>query len=151
MASSHKDLGLSNGKWSGRESRCRTLSALTRKFNKFTVDHYCVLQYYYVVAVDCGMLSHPRNSYIYITKTTFGSLAFLSCAYGFKRQGSQTRECLSNGKWSGRELRCRRVDCGKLSPRCRRKFNKFTVDHYCVLQYYYVVAVDCGSALSPTE
>jgi hypothetical protein len=130
MASSHKDLGLSNGKWSGRESRCRTLSA--RKFNKFTVDHYCVLQYYYVVAVDCGMLSHPRNSYIYITKTTFGSLAFLSCAYGFKRQGSQTRECLSNGKWSGRE------------SRCRRKFNKFTVDHYCVLQYYYVVVVDCG-------
>lgn len=58
------------------------------------------------VGKDCGYLDYPDFGYVYHTGTTYGSIAYYSCYYGYELVGYGTRDCLSTGQWSGQDPQC---------------------------------------------
>lgn len=48
-------------------------------------------------------------------KTTYPSEVEFECDAGFNLQGSTIRRCEADGQWSGVEVKCRAVDCGRLA------------------------------------
>lgn len=66
-------------------------------------------------AKDCGALEILSNGSLHGDLTTFPNKIDLSCDEGFLLRGSQTRQCQSNGTWSGVQTYCEAVDCGPLS------------------------------------
>jgi hypothetical protein len=65
--------------------------------------------------VDCGSLGKPTNGSVSAPITTLGSSARYSCDTGYKLTGTETRDCLANGTWSGSAPTCPLVDCGPLA------------------------------------
>ena len=59
------------------------------------------------VAVDCGVPQIPMNGSVKGSKTDFPNVVQFACDEGFIRQGSQERQCLSNGSWSGNQTLCK--------------------------------------------
>ncbi|XP_003387839.1 PREDICTED: sushi, von Willebrand factor type A, EGF and pentraxin domain-containing protein 1-like isoform X2 [Amphimedon queenslandica] len=78
------------GEWSGTEPTCQGL--------------------------HCEVLDDIENGAVSLTGTTVSSIATYICNKGFDLIGKNTRECLSNGVWSGVEPLCQAVGCGPLDP-----------------------------------
>ncbi|KAJ8300265.1 hypothetical protein KUTeg_021784 [Tegillarca granosa] len=83
-----------NGKWSGRLPRCI-------EFNE---------------AVECVHLTAPIHGRLFGSGNAFGTLIRIECDIGFKLVGPEERRCQSDRQWSGRETRCRQIDCGMPEP-----------------------------------
>ncbi|XP_036397589.1 CUB and sushi domain-containing protein 1-like [Megalops cyprinoides] len=66
--------------------------------------------------LSCGALGTPANGNKIGTLTVYGATAIFSCNTGFTLVGSQVRECLSCGLWSGTEVRCLAGHCGPPEP-----------------------------------
>ena len=59
------------------------------------------------VVTDCGLLIDPANGDItYSDGTVEGSVATYSCDPGFMLEGEMTRNCGSNGEWTGPAVAC---------------------------------------------
>ena len=67
-----------------------------------------MLKFYLHLAVTCPQLSSPSNGLITCTQPyTFGKVCTQQCNKGFYRtQGTDTRQCMNDGTWSGQDLRC---------------------------------------------
>jgi len=77
---------LSSGLWSNRAPSCRY--------------------------VECGNITDlDKGTIHYINGTTLGSLVRYSCDKSNSLIGDETRECLSNGKWSGQAPSCSEIRC----------------------------------------
>ena len=56
---------------------------------------------------DCGLLVNLDNGAItYLNGTVEGSVATYSCDPGFELKGEPTRNCGSNGEWTGDAVTC---------------------------------------------
>ncbi|XP_019618629.1 PREDICTED: sushi, von Willebrand factor type A, EGF and pentraxin domain-containing protein 1-like [Branchiostoma belcheri] len=64
--------------------------------------------------VSCGALSSPAHGSI-SGSHYYGDRVTFSCSSGYYLQGSSSRTCQSNGRWSGTQPTCQRVACGALS------------------------------------
>lgn len=71
--------------------------------------------------IPCEPLNAPGNgSYQIQGGFYFGSVATFKCNTSFRMvKGQETRECLSNGKWSGEEVKCEQVVCPPLDARAK--------------------------------
>ena len=59
------------------------------------------------VVVDCGVLPNPADGLVDLSDgTVFESVAGYSCNPGFQLEGTVTRTCQSNGRWSDSEPTC---------------------------------------------
>lgn len=58
--------------------------------------------------ITCPDLSPPRNGSVDFG-TRVGETANYSCSTGLMLVGNMTRQCQSNGEWSGIEPRCGRL------------------------------------------
>ena len=56
--------------------------------------------------VDCGALDNPANGEVFLTNTTFNSVATYSCNTGYNLTGDNMRTCLETGFWSGSDPTC---------------------------------------------
>ncbi|KPP57521.1 hypothetical protein Z043_124745, partial [Scleropages formosus] len=56
--------------------------------------------------VSCGDLASPSNGEKLGTLSGYGATAIFSCNTGYTLMGSQVRECLASGLWSGTEAHC---------------------------------------------
>ncbi|XP_067016808.1 sushi, von Willebrand factor type A, EGF and pentraxin domain-containing protein 1-like isoform X2 [Acropora muricata] len=77
-----------NGTWTGQQPVCRV--------------------------VDCGKPQQPKNGRYIGNLTIFQSSISYECDDGYVLQGSETRMCTSDKNWSGRDVTCSAVDCGRL-------------------------------------
>ena len=57
-------------------------------------------------AVDCGDPGAPTNSQRNLSSTTYNSVVNYTCDVGYTLQGTNTRTCQSNGKWSESVPQC---------------------------------------------
>ncbi|XP_029114257.1 CUB and sushi domain-containing protein 1-like isoform X1 [Scleropages formosus] len=66
--------------------------------------------------VSCGDLASPSNGEKLGTLSGYGATAIFSCNTGYTLMGSQVRECLASGLWSGTEAHCIAGHCGPPDP-----------------------------------
>ena len=114
----------SNSQWSGNAPTCErmlvhcALNSLCLIKNHFLNSQCTIISLShndfiisYTTAVDCGPLANPTNGQVNLTGTIFRSTASYSCNEGFQLNGQITRECRSDGQWSGQAPTC---DCKSL-------------------------------------
>ena len=70
--------------------------------------------------VVCGMLSNPQNGSVSVPSQQFGSVATYSCETGLVIEGNSSRQCESDGNWSGE------------MPTCVRKHKQIYIQLRCV-------------------
>ena len=71
---------------------------------------------YFVISVsDCGDPGAPIDGNTIGNSFIFGSIINHTCDLGFVINGSNQRECLGNGSWSGS------------LPTCKRRFTKYYI------------------------
>ena len=85
--------------------------------NERVLDHECVLKPSGVgvwsppikqcVRISCGNLSNPDHGWITSSPGVFGSTASYECDEGYNLSLNATRECISNGQWSGKPPICK--------------------------------------------
>ena len=88
--------------------------------------------YYYYSVVQCTSLSSPTNGNISCNSTDvsrYEDQCSFSCDPGYELTGSSSRQCLSNGSWSGSDVTCDILHCDNLTD---------TIENN-------VLANDCGS------
>ncbi|XP_068692895.1 sushi, von Willebrand factor type A, EGF and pentraxin domain-containing protein 1-like [Montipora foliosa] len=78
--------------------------------------------------VDCGIPQKPENGRFVGNETTFQSSITYECDEGYELQGTKTRMCTSDKKWSGRDVICSgQSDCQRTnrqpSRRCAKSCN----------------------------
>ncbi|XP_060061806.1 CUB and sushi domain-containing protein 2 isoform X4 [Erinaceus europaeus] len=66
--------------------------------------------------ISCGELPIPPSGHRIGTLSVYGATAIFSCNSGYTLVGSRVRECMSNGLWSGSEVRCLAGHCGTPEP-----------------------------------
>ncbi|NWR36630.1 LYAM3 protein, partial [Tachuris rubrigastra] len=70
-------------------------------------------------AIDCPVLSVPDWGELNCSHLhgnfTFGSTCVFSCQTGFVLKGSETRECMASGIWTGDTPQCKAITCPVLS------------------------------------
>ncbi|EDL80492.1 rCG30855 [Rattus norvegicus] len=66
--------------------------------------------------ISCGELPTPPSGHRIGTMSVYGATAIFSCNSGYTLVGSRVRECMSNGLWSGSEVRCLAGHCGTPEP-----------------------------------
>ena len=66
---------------------------------------FCFL--YFMIAKDCGPIKIPINGSWFGSETTFPNEIQFSCDEGFVLKGSNVRQCLANGSWSGVNTFCK--------------------------------------------
>ncbi|NXF75028.1 LYAM3 protein, partial [Sclerurus mexicanus] len=84
-------------------------------------------------APDWGELtcSHIHGNF------TFGSTCVFSCQMGFVLKGSETRECMATGTWTGDTPQCKAITCPVLSApdwgemNCSHQYGNFTFGSMC--------------------
>ncbi|KAL4228764.1 hypothetical protein ACF0H5_011806 [Mactra antiquata] len=87
---------------------------------------------------DCGRLVHPDNGEVIVQGHVFGDSALYQCDVGYRMIGVPTRQCQSNGEWSGIQPFCQIVDCGPIQP----PENGF-IEHTSGTDYKSFVVFDC--------
>ena len=99
----------SNGQWSGSEPICKSKQMFfVLKINLFQTFLFPNKFFFHPeIIVTCAKLSDPRNGNVDLTGLTVGSTAKYFCNRGFELKGSQVRNCLFNGQWSGSEPICK--------------------------------------------
>ena len=65
-----------------------------------------LILYAFLTAKDCGTLKTPSNGSLVGNLTTYPQKVQFMCDEGFNLRGSNIRECLSTGNWSGNESFC---------------------------------------------
>ena len=57
--------------------------------------------------VTCPQLSNPPNGTVQTEPPQpYGTIVNITCNDGYRREGSDSRMCLSDGTWSGEETNC---------------------------------------------
>ena len=87
---------------------------------------------YNCYTVQCTSLSSPTNGNISCNSTGvshYEDQCSFSCDPGYELTGSSSRQCLSNGSWSGSDVTCDILHCDNLTDGIE----------------YSVLANDCGS------
>ncbi|NXG13368.1 LYAM3 protein, partial [Grallaria varia] len=78
-------------------------------------------------AIACPVLSPPDRGELNCSHLhgnfTFGSTCVFSCQTGFVLKGSETRECMAAGIWTGDAPQCKAITCPVLSAPDRGKLN----------------------------
>ena len=64
------------------------------------------LMFFFSTAVDCGPLDVPENGVAHGNSTTYPSVMSFSCKTGFSLQGTATRKCQADGRWTNGEVAC---------------------------------------------
>ena len=81
--------------------------------------HYIArLVYAFVYAVQCTSLSSPTNGNISCNSTDvshYEDQCSFSCDPEYQLNGSSSRQCLSNGSWSGSDVTCDILHCDNLT------------------------------------
>ncbi|XP_052795625.1 sushi, von Willebrand factor type A, EGF and pentraxin domain-containing protein 1-like [Mya arenaria] len=67
------------------------------------------------VLKDCGTLPDPPQGSVYTPFTTYGAFALYDCQKGYHIEGSKTRQCQVNERWSSPVPTCILTDCGNLT------------------------------------
>ncbi|CAH1787575.1 unnamed protein product [Owenia fusiformis] len=80
----------SNGQWTGITPRCE--------------------------AVKCPKLTHPDNGSMFGSGFFYRTVITFKCNLGYTLIGSYMRKCQSTGRWTGEDVKCKRVDCGLPDP-----------------------------------
>jgi len=62
--------------------------------------------YMRIVAVKCSKAQSPTNGQVHGADFTYGAVVTFTCLKGFHLEGSMSRRCQQDGKWSGREPIC---------------------------------------------
>ena len=70
--------------------------------------HNNIIIYCYCAAVTCPPLDDPPYGSVKVTGRKPGSIARYDCDKHTKLVGDDTRKCLNNGYWSGKEPVCKR-------------------------------------------
>ncbi|XP_046845122.1 sushi, von Willebrand factor type A, EGF and pentraxin domain-containing protein 1-like [Xenia sp. Carnegie-2017] len=102
---------LSKGNWSGDFPRC-------------------------LKDINCPNLTTPENGTRQGSIFKYGRRVLFTCNAGYHLRGSKLRKCMSNGKWSGEEATCVKMDTAmelaEIAENLRKnfvnKFNLVTVD-----------------------
>ena len=92
--------------------------------------HSYILYFHYIV--QCTSLSSPTNGSISCNSTGvsyYEDQCSFSCDPGYQLTGSSSRQCLSNGSWSGSDVTCDILYCDNLTDGIENS----------------VLANDCGS------
>ena len=63
-------------------------------------------------AIDCGDPGTPTNGQRSLSSTTYNSVVTYTCDVGYTLQGSNSRTCQSDGRWSGSVPQCNRKFIG---------------------------------------
>ena len=95
---------LSNEQWSSPPPTCE--GQITQEI---FIHKVLVVFLTLSLAITCPLLNDTPNGTIVIDSTQpqlYGTVLKISCANGFRLEGSATRTCLSNGTWSGEETHC---------------------------------------------
>ncbi len=58
----------------------------------------------------CGKLQDPQYGDVSLTGITIGSKAKYTCNRGFTLKGNSVRKCQNNGRWSGSQPSCKRIN-----------------------------------------
>lgn len=67
--------------------------------------------------IECNYMENLSNGFIYITKSSQGGQAFISCNEEYILSGQSIRTCLSNNSWSGTMPECiSKIQCSPLEP-----------------------------------
>ncbi|WAQ97902.1 CSMD3-like protein [Mya arenaria] len=67
------------------------------------------------VLKDCGTLPDTPQGSVYTPFTTYGAFALYDCQKGYHIEGSKTRQCQVNERWSSPVPTCILTDCGNLT------------------------------------
>ncbi|KAL4624103.1 CUB and sushi domain-containing protein 1-like [Arapaima gigas] len=67
-------------------------------------------------SISCGDLDSPSSGNKLGTLSVYGATAIFSCNTGYTLMGSQVRECLASGLWSGTQAHCLVGHCGPPHP-----------------------------------
>ena len=63
----------------------------------------------FFAVVTCPQLSNPPNGTVQtdtLSPQPYGTIVNITCTDGYRREGSDSRMCLSDGTWSGEETNC---------------------------------------------
>ncbi|OXB84201.1 UNVERIFIED_CONTAM: hypothetical protein H355_007084, partial [Colinus virginianus] len=92
-------------------------------------------------AVTCPVLRAPQHGELNCSHLhgnfTFRSVCDFSCQSGFELVGSQSRECMATGNWTGDIPRCKAISCPELSApehgelNCSHLHGNFTFGSTC--------------------
>ncbi|NWW44651.1 LYAM3 protein, partial [Pedionomus torquatus] len=78
-------------------------------------------------AITCPVLHAPNQGKLNCShlhgKFTFGSTCAFSCQTGFALMGSESRECMATGTWTGEDPHCEAITCPVLSAPHQGKLN----------------------------
>ncbi|GFS09511.1 sushi, von Willebrand factor type A, EGF and pentraxin domain-containing protein 1 [Elysia marginata] len=66
--------------------------------------------------VNCTNLTPPTHGTMVGSGKHFRTKIRFICSAGFQVIGSQERTCMADGRWSGQESSCARIDCGPPEP-----------------------------------
>lgn len=62
--------------------------------------------------MQCLPPENPINGRVTYTSCSYNSIVSYECKYGFTIEGSKTRRCGADGRWSGQMPYCREINCG---------------------------------------
>ncbi|NXF07761.1 LYAM3 protein, partial [Smithornis capensis] len=92
-------------------------------------------------AIACPVLSAPDRGELNCSHLhgnfTFGSTCIFSCQTGFALMGSESRECMATGTWTGDATHCEAIACPMLSApdqgelNCSHRHGNFTFGSRC--------------------
>ena len=100
--------------------------------SNITIWLLCSYILYFHYIVQCIILSSPTNGNISCNSTgvpRYEDQCSFSCDPGYQLTGSSSRQCLSNGSWSGSDVTCDILRCYNLTDGIENS----------------VLANDCGS------
>ena len=103
---------------------------------------YYIIRYCYSI-VQCTSLSSPINGNMLCDSTDvprYEDQCSFSCDPGYELTGSSSRQCLSNGSWSGSDVTCDILHCDNLTDTIE---NSVLAD--CGSEFGSVCRVECNT------
>ncbi|XP_062499001.1 fibrillin-2-like [Corticium candelabrum] len=111
--------------------------------------------------IDCGDLATPSQGTKSSSQTACRTTVALSCNNGFRLNGSSSRTCQNNGRWSGNSSSCLDINectegshnCAPIGGMCTNTVGSFTCT--CINCYAgdgtACTLVDCGGLATPSN
>uniref|UniRef100_T1ISZ4 Sushi, von Willebrand factor type A, EGF and pentraxin domain-containing protein 1 n=1 Tax=Strigamia maritima TaxID=126957 RepID=T1ISZ4_STRMM len=63
--------------------------------------------------VECPIPEDPKNGLVQFDPELYGHVVYYKCDPGFMINGTEYRECVNDGEWSGNDTVCSEIDCGQ--------------------------------------
>ena len=105
---------------------------------------YVQLFYYCYSLVQCTSLPSPTNGIISCNSTDvsrYEDQCSFSCDPGYELTGSSSRQCLSNGSWSGSKVTCDILHCDNLTDTIENS----VLTNDCGSEFGSVCRVECNT------